>query len=477
MYARVFLALLVLAGAAGAGEYRDSTGFSLRVPDGWRVMPDRRTGRIEISGTGGEQAAIWPVFVRQRLDARSAPAVLRKLAPAGVGWSEPQAAAAAALRIRGRAGGREHLAILTWASSSKGNAVFLFTASAPQTLYARTAATFAGIFASFRVAASNPALALRWVRWRDPRENAFSIEVPEGWKTQGGLFRFASVDTRGAWETVSPDGAIRVAGGDPELPTFTEPNQMLMMAGFREGSWYSPGYGVRMMVRRYLPGALFSREYAAARGAPGCTDVRIAETRERPDAVAALNAIYAQQMGGLGVSIALAAGESAFTCRGPAGPMNGYYFAGTQRVQSAGMPGGIWNAEYLCGFLASPDKTALAQAVMHHILGSIQINPQWAAMQQNITASTSRIVSRTSAEISNITASTYWNRQRVMDEIDRRRSNAILGVVDVVDPVTGRELKVENGSNYYWIDQRGTIAGTDTDTRPNLDFRELIARP
>ena len=98
-------------------------------------------------------------------------------------------------------------------------------------------------------------------------------------------------------------------------------------------------------------------------------------------------------------------------------------------------------------------------------------------MQQNIAANTSQIVSRTQQEISGIISNTYWSRQSTMDEISRRRSNATLGLQDVVDTATGRQFKVESGSNYYWIDQRGTIVGTNTDTRPNLDFRELIRLP
>jgi hypothetical protein len=47
----------------------------------------------------------------------------------------------------------------------------------------------------------------------------------------------------------------------------------------------------------------------------------------------------------------------------------------------------------------------------------------------------------------------------------------------VVDPYTGRRTTVESGSNYYWIDQRGAIVGTDTDTRPNIDFRALVRLP
>jgi hypothetical protein len=52
-----------------------------------------------------------------------------------------------------------------------------------------------------------------------------------------------------------------------------------------------------------------------------------------------------------------------------------------------------------------------------------------------------------------------------------------LGVADVIDQTTGRQMKVESGSNYYWVDHRGTIIGTQTDTRPNLDFRELTRLP
>ncbi len=98
-------------------------------------------------------------------------------------------------------------------------------------------------------------------------------------------------------------------------------------------------------------------------------------------------------------------------------------------------------------------------------------------MQQGIAANTSQIVSRTQQEISKTISDTYWNRQGVMDELSRRRSNATLGVEDVIDPATGRQIKIESGSDYYWIDHRGSIVGTQTDTRRNLDFRQLVRLP
>jgi hypothetical protein len=98
-------------------------------------------------------------------------------------------------------------------------------------------------------------------------------------------------------------------------------------------------------------------------------------------------------------------------------------------------------------------------------------------MQRNVTAATTRIVADTNAHISKIISDSYWSRQASQDEMSRKRSNQILGLEDARDPATGRELKVQSGSNYYWIDHRGNIAGTDIHSRPSLDFRELVRLP
>jgi hypothetical protein len=467
-------------------SYKDPLGFSLQLPRGWKASSDRKSGRIDVQGTQGEQVVIWPIsFIPNTLDPGAASAVLARMTAAlgiNANWGTPQPARASAVRMTGRSGDRAVVSVLAWVTSPKGSIGYLYAMSARQPSYRQSEETFSKVLESFRVTGAppgspkEPSASMNYVRWQDPRENAFSMEAPAQWRTNGGLFRFASVDVRSAWETVSPDGQIRITGGDAELPPFTEPNQMLSFGGFHEGTWYSPGYGVRMLVRRYIPGAVFAREYVTTRAARGCADLKLTETRDRPDAVSALNAIYAQYVPGM--SLRLTAGEAAFTCRRKEGqPVNGYYFAGTQRTQAAGMPGGLWTVEYLFGFLASEGKATLAQSVLDHMLASVQVNPQWAAMQQNVAANTSQIVSRTQEAISRTISSTYWSRQQTMDELSRRRSNATLGVTDVVDQQTGREIKVENSSNYYWIDHRGTIVGTQTDTRPNIDFRELTKLP
>lgn len=471
----------------GWTAYTDPLGFSLRVPQGWKVTADRRSGRVSVERAKGEQVIIWPCWIPGALDSRAAAPVLQKLLASagpsmgGIGeWGRPQSVRSNAVRMLGRSDGRAAVALFSWVTSPKGSAGYLYVTFAPAATYRQDQETFARILESFRVvgpSSSQPQEpSLTYVKWRDPKENAFSLEVPGRWQMTGGLFRFAAVDTRAAWEAASPDGQIRISSGDADIPTFTIPSQMLSMAGFHEGTWYSPGYGVNLFVRRYVAGSAFVQEYVTSKIARACSGLRLADTRDRPDVASAVNAVY-RQYAAMGFNAQLTAGETAFTCQRNGRGMEGYYFAGTQRVQGAAAPGGLWHVEYLFGYMAAGGKAQLAQSALNHMLASLQVNPQWLAMQQGITANTSQIVSRTQEEISKTITSSYWTRQAVMDEVSRRRSNAILGVVDVVDPETGRQIKVENSSNYYWINPQGMIVGTQTDTRPDLDFRGLLPLP
>ncbi|MDE3167780.1 MAG: hypothetical protein KGN36_18410 [Acidobacteriota bacterium] len=468
-------------------HHADPAGFTLQAPPGWRVAGDPGSGRVTASGPAGQQAIVWPVWVPGTLDARSAGSVLRSLA-AKVGfdaaWRAVPASGGNSVRLAAVTGDRAAIAGFGWVPGAKGSAGFLYLAAAPGAAFRAEGGTFARIFASFRASGAATAGAAsgtaggnpRWVRWQDPKENAFSLEVPAGWTVDGGALRFAAVDIRKTVRATSPDGRIRVTGGDPDLPTFTEPNQMLAMAGFREGSWYSPGYGVNMMVRRYTPGTQFAQQYVSGIAARGCADLAFTGARDRPDADAPLNRLMSGLAAAGGI-MQIRTGETTFTCRQNGQPAEGYYLAGSLRAGMAGSPSAIWHVEYLYGYLAAAAKAAAAREVLAHMLATYQDNPQWMAMQQNVTAATSRIVAQTQQEVSKIITDTFNYRNRADDEISRRRENAILGTVDVVDPASGRQFKVENSSNYYWLDNHGAIAGTRTDTTPGWDFRAMVALP
>ena len=71
----------------------------------------------------------------------------------------------------------------------------------------------------------------------------------------------------------------------------------------------------------------------------------------------------------------------------------------------------------------------------------------------------------------------YEARSKVYDENGCKEENVILGTVDVVDPSTGKQYKIDNVSDYHWMNNQGVIAGTKTYTSPGADWHEMITLP
>jgi hypothetical protein len=71
----------------------------------------------------------------------------------------------------------------------------------------------------------------------------------------------------------------------------------------------------------------------------------------------------------------------------------------------------------------------------------------------------------------------WEQRNKVYDEIDRRRENAILGTVDVVDPESGKQYKISNYGDYHYMSNSGAIYSTYSPDTPPPDLREMIALP
>jgi hypothetical protein len=470
------LAFLFVAFACFAQQWtrhNDPLGFTVDHPPGWRVSADP-SGLVRVASPDGAAFAVVQPFLLER------PATARAWLSLSLNQFSGVFPQGRLTRIEQRPGrSDEVVATVVYAGGQAsvlcalaGRAGMFYAIAAPQAQFPARRAELVRVLASFRytqpAAAARPASGPRldYVRWQDPKENAFSIEVPRGWSVTGGMFRFAPVDARGAVELTSPDGQIRITSGDAEIPTHTVPTQTLAMTGFREGSWYSPGYGVRMMVRRYVPGVNYASEYVQRKIGAGCPGVRILDARDRPDLARQLGQVYSQS--GL-VSQQLSVGEAAFTC---GGSMRGAFLAGTLLTGTQGI--GIWQVQHLVGYVAPANRVAEAEAVLRHLIESAQVNPQWAQMQQGVTAASSRIVARTHAEISASMSESYWSRQRSQDNLSRQWSNVTLGQTDVVDPVTGEKWKVASGNNYYWRKEgTGQVAGTDTWTRPDIDFTPL----
>jgi hypothetical protein len=397
-------------------------------------------------------------------------------------------------------GERSGVAVMRWNSAPEGATIYLFCVTAPSSLYRASTDDFAGILTSFHVlpalstgsqdapaASATSAGPLNWVRWNDPREGAFAASVPQGWSVSGGSFRQSATDIRKSVVLLSPDRQIRIAAGDVNLGSFSVPNAMYTRAGLRPGATTTLGDGTRLEIRSYEPARQFLTEYVTRTVGRECTAPRVLSIDGRPDLAA--DARHQAQTHSVRQFQVTTAGVS-FSCTWNGRDARGYYAAATVLVASG--PTSLWYIDSLYGYLAAAERQQEADSISRHVSGSMRVDSQWQQRESGIAANaveqdnarSQELQARSRAAIaadqqktSDMIAKGYQDRSKAYDEIARRRENAILGTVDVVDPSSGTKYKIDNYSDYHWMNNQGTIAGTKTDTAPGYDWRQMIDLP
>src|SRR5579871_7018865 len=155
------LALMACASCRGAAwtTHTDPLGFRIDAPAGWQVSGDGKTGRVSVAGPEGQRVVVWPVFISGGFNARTAPAILRRLtAAAGVtaDWRMADAPWPNSVRMAGVTGDRTAVSSLAWFGSASGTAAFLYVAVAPMGAYRNEQARLGRILESFRATGVAP---------------------------------------------------------------------------------------------------------------------------------------------------------------------------------------------------------------------------------------------------------------------------------------------------------------------------------
>jgi len=203
-------------------------GYTVQLPPRWTASQDGQKGWVHVVGTQGEDVVIWPVFIPGDAaipDLRSAQSIHLKLAsacPYHADWEVPQAVGPGTLRACGKSQNMMLVSVFTWTASPRGTAAYFYLAAARAADFRQKQVDLAKILESFHlvgVASKKSREGLQFVSFRDPREGSFTVDVPAGWKTAGGLFRSSPLVSRTAVETDSPDGLTRIILGDAELPS------------------------------------------------------------------------------------------------------------------------------------------------------------------------------------------------------------------------------------------------------------------
>ena len=115
---------------------------------------------------------------------------------------------------------------------------------------------------------------VQWSEFADPSEHAFTMQVPAGWRVQGGTVRKNVIEIPMGVTATSPDGDITLFYGDPSVPTYSVPARITAMAGLRPGMTYNMGQGVTTVIEPYMDGATFAARWGVGRIARDCAQVR-----------------------------------------------------------------------------------------------------------------------------------------------------------------------------------------------------------
>lgn len=401
--------------------------------------------------------SLLPFFVAGQMEATSATGALQTVAPSllDATWQAPASRPEGATMTGATAEGNDSLAAIAWTSSDNGSAGLIYAAAAPD--YPAMEETFAQIVESFSISGTTqPSEGPAYQTFRDPTEGAFTVEIPQGWSSGGAVVRPCPVFLQAYVEALAEDGEMYIKMGD-DYPLVTEPAPGF---GLPAGSTYPHPCGYQSPVADYLPGASFVTDYLLPQRRP---DAQITDVRDRSDLASSLMT--------LGIN-SYDAGEVEYIYSIGGSEYRGIVLVITERLGTdLGAQWHVWRL-YMAEARSDLYPQALSAAV--HMAETLRIDERWAIEQARLTQQQVQIISDMSSEISNTISEGYWGRDAIYDAIFEARSDATLETEDFVDPVTGDSYELDQSPEYYWIDPSGTIVGTDTSAKPDVDFRELI---
>lgn len=315
--------------------------------------------------------------------------------------------------------------------------------------------------------ASNSRVA--WTQYTDPFEQAFSLQVPQGWTVQGGLFRMGYSDERTMVNLKSPDGQIEIRFGDVSVPSYTPPNPYHT----REGEVYDLGAQAQLVVEHYRTGPEYAVMYSHSRFAKQCRNPQSPSTMPDfsfPDAIP----VKGDQ---------ISAGQIEYVCQTESGQKIALTYAKTVRA------GQIWQVASLVSLIAPADRLEFARSIAQQSAQTLRLSQQWMAYQQQMDAEGMQYQQirqqhrrdQLGQQVQQFEARMH-SMQNQVNAFERHQaafqgqvdqfSNALNGLTPTTDPLTGENRMVWTGTkDNYWVNGLGQVVNSHD--APSSSYRQL----
>jgi hypothetical protein len=201
---------------------------------------------------------------------------------------------------------------------------------------------------------------VRWTNFTDPRDGAFTVEVPADWNVIGGISRRTDADFAWYVTAVSPDGEITLRFGDPQLGIIsaTSPRPT--------GKEAAPKVRVLNAARPYETGVDFATNYGKAM----TKQLRLCD---RPKVVA--SSVEPNPPGyGATLGRRVTTGDALLLCIERA-----YVSYSIATTVLAAAPAESWDVPFLGALVAPVGRRAEATRLLRHMAESWNFAPAWIA--------------------------------------------------------------------------------------------------
>lgn len=459
-----------LAAALAAAVHQDPAGFRIDLPPGWQTA---------VSGQGHVVAAspnpLEYVFVQPQLN-RTLPCadLLRQnLTGPGTKYSgveqldiQPSGRGQATARFvfqRGQARG----AILCAETSSR-TAMF-YGMSAPAAQFGQRLAALVAVLKSFSYMgkpAGSATIALPpMITWMEPYERGFTLSIPQGWQTRGGVARQDATQYTVGVDIASPDGGTLIRLGDARSKSCQVPG---------------PGAPQHPTFCAYQSGPQFASFYFQRAWAPELgIQVAKADAADRPDLAQNADAVPRS----LGLRVQTSAAEIRFEGTRQGRPVAGALLAQTTLFFAAQGQNFLVGTQSfdVRGYLGPAESAGSVGRLAGAINASMRINPEWWALNQKISREIAQKTLAMLQQNAERQQAAFWDRMASADRRAAAVGDLLSGTVRLTDGA-GNNYQAQAGSNYYFLDtEAAKVAGRPDDAvrrgdlwpSPMVDLRPL----
>lgn len=318
---------------------------------------------------------------------------------------------------------------------------------------------------------------VRFTRAAEPKEGAFTILIPEGWKASGGIVRVNPMTAGGALNSIAAklDYTINSADGLTVLRWFPETTwidvrgQPAAMA-FRPGSNYNGAIvWPKLNATGYLQQVVFPRSHARA------ANVKVKGTYPLPKVADS----YRKVMQTMGLPPMFQFDAALIVVEyqeGGAACEEALYTA----VQDWGATGaGLWSNKDTFSVRTSAGGLEKIGRVVSVVLNSVRLSPRWVEGEIRGQVQRNEIALRTQQDIQRLDKEIVEHRSRTNAEINNQIYHNLMRTDEYVNPLT-KEVEIgSNEWNYRWVNDRGEAIYTDdTNFDPErLGLRGFVKSP